>query len=75
MMSARCQTEVPKVTLSGALDRAAADYGQHKATNITVDQQSGDLARVTYGVEGIPKFDQKSQLWVREEGQWRYDAC
>ncbi|WP_371602304.1 hypothetical protein OG345_05290 [Streptomyces sp. NBC_01220] len=75
MLSARCQTEISQAALSGILDQAAVDYGQHKATGITVDQQSGDLARVTYGVEGLPKFDQKSQPWVREGGQWRYDAC
>lgn len=75
LLSARCKTKMPKATLSGVLAQAATDYGpDHPATNVQA-QVSGDLARVTYKVKGLPKFDQQAQPWALENGQWRYDAC
>ncbi|MDW8810915.1 hypothetical protein P1P68_40480 [Streptomyces scabiei] len=33
-----------------------------------------DADRVPYGV-GVPKFDQKRELWTPEAGDRRYDDC
>jgi hypothetical protein len=50
------------------------DYGSLEIKNIKVDQISGDLARVSYGV-GVPQFEREAQPWSRENGTWRWDAC
>ncbi|MFD3310078.1 hypothetical protein [Streptomyces sp. NPDC058694] len=74
MLSARCTEEITKPVMQALTDRAKDDYGQQGVKRFTVDQVSGDLARVSYGV-GLPKFDQKQQPWAREGGDWKYDAC
>lgn len=74
-LSARCAGKISKAQYEGVVTQAATEYGpDHPATNITADV-SGDLARVTYKVDGLPKFDQSGQPWAREDGTWRYDAC
>lgn len=74
-LSARCTGKISKAQYEGVVAQAAAEYGpDHPATDITADV-SGDLARVTYSVKGLPKFAQQDQPWAREGGTWHYDAC
>ncbi|WP_328902305.1 hypothetical protein OHR86_22455 [Streptomyces sp. NBC_00441] len=74
-LSARCAKEITKAVYEGVVKQAATEYGpEHPATEVTA-KVSGDLARVTYKVTGLPKFDQQAQPWAREDGAWRYDAC
>ncbi|MEW2127091.1 hypothetical protein AB0891_25565 [Streptomyces sp. NPDC007259] len=74
-LSARCAGKITAAQYEGVVKQAATEYGpDHPATNITADV-SGDLARVTYAVKGLPKFNQDGQPWAREGGTWRYDAC
>ncbi|MFD4558983.1 hypothetical protein ACFWP5_32470 [Streptomyces sp. NPDC058469] len=74
-LSKRCAGKVTAADYSTAIAQAAADYGpDHAATDVQAEV-SGALARVTYKVAGLPKFDQESQPWAREGGTWKYDAC
>jgi hypothetical protein len=74
MLSARCKERITPAAMAALTERAVGDYGQQDVKRFEVDQLSGDMARVSYGV-GLPKFDQKQQPWVRESGVWKYDAC
>ena len=75
LLSKRCQGQMDEIVFGSLLKEAAKDYGpDHPATDVKT-QVSGDLARVTYKVEGLPKFDQQAQPWTREGGAWKYDAC
>ncbi|MFI1734031.1 hypothetical protein ACH40E_33425 [Streptomyces acidicola] len=74
MLSERCTEKITKPTMKELTERAVGDYGQQDVKRFQVDQISGDMARVSYGV-GLPKFDQKQQPWTREGGDWKYDAC
>ncbi|MEO3851740.1 hypothetical protein ABGB09_29630 [Streptomyces sp. B8F3] len=76
MLSQRCQDQINADAYATQLDQAAADYGQLAVETLTVDEVAGDMARVTYTV-GLPKFDKQlvEQPWVRDGGQWQYDAC
>ncbi len=73
-LSKRCQGTITAAAYSAVADRANADYGAQTVKEVTVDQQAGNLARVSYTVS-LPKFDQQGQAWVREGGNWKYDAC
>jgi hypothetical protein len=75
MLSKRCQGKVTPEAYKAVVVQAAADYGpDHPATDITAEV-SGKLARVTYKVKGVPKFDQEAQPWTLEGDAWKYDAC
>jgi hypothetical protein len=74
MLSERCQADINQTFYTAQLEQASKDYGQLNVETVTVDQISGDLARVSYGM-GLPILDQKSQPWVNEAGAWRFDAC
>lgn len=74
MMSARCAAKVDPVIYKSVVEQTVKDLGHHKIKTLTVDQMSGDLARVTYTYD-VPKLDQKFQPWVREDGTWKYDGC
>lgn len=74
MLSKRCKAEISQAMFAAQLEQASKDYGPQTVKTITVDQVSGDLARVTYGV-GLPVLDQNGQPWAREDGEWRFDAC
>ncbi|MEV7793408.1 nuclear transport factor 2 family protein [Streptomyces sp. NPDC087512] len=75
MLSDRCKEKYPQEVYGPIIEQAAADYGDgHPATDVQADV-SGDMARVTYKVQGLPKFDQAQQPWTREGGAWKYDAC
>lgn len=74
MLSERCAKKITKPAMQALTDQAVGDYGKQDVKRFAVDQISGDLARVSYGV-GLPKFDQKQQPWAREGGAWKYDAC
>jgi hypothetical protein len=60
--------------MAALTERAVGDYGQQDVKRFKIDQLSGGMARVSYGV-GLPKFDQKQQPWAREGNAWKYDAC
>ncbi|GCB51734.1 hypothetical protein [Streptomyces sp. NL15-2K] len=74
IVSDRCTEKITKPAMQALTDRAVGDYGHQDVKRFKVDQVSGDMARVSYGV-GLPKFDQRQQPWVREGGDWKYDAC
>lgn len=74
-LSARCAGKISAAQYEGVVTQVATEYGpDHPATGITA-QVSGDLARVTYTVKGLPALSQDSQPWAREDGTWHYDAC
>ncbi|MFF1957976.1 hypothetical protein ACFVWX_13420 [Streptomyces sp. NPDC058220] len=73
-LSARCREEISDLVFKPVVEAAAKDYGKQEIKTLTVDQLSGDLARVSY-TYSVPKLDQKQQPWAREGGVWRYDAC
>ena len=75
LVSARCQKQMTEAEWTAMAKDAHQQYGAQKATNVKVDQLSGDLARVSYGAGNIPQFDRESQSWAREGGTWRWDAC
>ncbi|MFC0602000.1 nuclear transport factor 2 family protein [Streptomyces palmae] len=74
LLSERCKKELTKEQFVTMGEQAHNDYGSLTVKNIKVDQISGDMARVSYGV-GVPQFEQKAQSWTREAGTWRWDAC
>lgn len=74
-LSERCRGKVTPEAYGAVVKQAAADYGpDHPATDVQAEV-SGKLARVTYKVAGLPKFDQQAQPWTREGDAWKYDAC
>lgn len=75
LVSARCKKQMPETEWVEMAETAHQQYGAQKATNVKVDQMSGDLARVSYGAGNIPQFNRESQSWTREDGTWRWDAC
>lgn len=74
-LSTRCKIDMTKYEWAVLAKKGHHDYGSQKATNITVDQLSGNLARVSYGAGNIPAMNRKGQPWTRENGTWRWDAC
>jgi len=73
-LSKRCKAKTDEGIFAEIVKGSAKDYGPQDIKSLTVDQQSGDLARVTYTYT-VPKLNQTGQPWAREGGQWRYDAC
>ncbi|MFM9595742.1 hypothetical protein ACKI1J_24220 [Streptomyces scabiei] len=74
LLSERCKKEMTPAQFQTMADQGHNDYGSLEIKTISVDQISGDLARVSYGV-GVPQFERKAQPWAREDGTWRWDAC
>ncbi|MFF8447886.1 hypothetical protein ACF06Q_09315 [Streptomyces leeuwenhoekii] len=75
MLSERCREKINELVYGATVKQAAKDYGpDHPATDVRAEV-SGDMARVSYKVKGIPKLDQDAQPWAREGGDWKYDAC
>lgn len=74
LLSARCKAEMPEPEFKALAEQAHHEYGALTIKTISVDQLSGDMARVSYGV-GVPQFERKAQPWTREGGVWRWDAC
>lgn len=75
MLSERCRKDINELMFGATVKAAAEEYGpDHPATDVQAEV-SGDLARVSYRVEGLPKFDQSQQPWALEGGAWKYDAC
>lgn len=75
LLSKRCQGRIDRDVYAATVKQAHTDYGpDHPATGVQADV-SGGLARVSYKVQGLPKFDQTGQPWTREGGAWKYDAC
>ncbi|MGJ5895139.1 hypothetical protein ACSCBZ_24765 [Streptomyces niveiscabiei] len=73
-LSTRCKAKVSAEQYKAVVEQAAADYGPQIVTELVIDELSGKLARVSYGV-GLPKFDQTKQPWALEGTAWKYDAC
>jgi hypothetical protein len=74
LMSKRCREEAPIELYRPMVEATVEDFGKHEIETVTVDQLSGDMARVTYTYP-VPTLTQKQQPWVRESGEWRYDDC
>ncbi|WP_406298075.1 hypothetical protein OG948_21320 [Embleya sp. NBC_00888] len=74
ILSARCQKKISKTEYTSLTAQAKQTYGALTIKNLSIDQLSGDLARVTYGV-GVPALERTAQPWSREAGTWRWDAC
>ncbi|MFF5801608.1 hypothetical protein [Streptomyces albogriseolus] len=75
MLSERCRKDINELVFGASVKQAAEEYGpDHPATDVQAEV-SGDLARVSYKVQGLPKFDQQAQPWTLEGGAWKYDAC
>lgn len=74
LVSQRCKKEMSAAQFQAMSKQGHNDYGSLEIKNIKVDQISGDLARVSYGV-GVPQFEREAQPWSRENGTWRWDAC
>ncbi|MFF7048119.1 hypothetical protein ACFY94_07055 [Streptomyces griseorubiginosus] len=74
-LSKRCKAKADPAVFEATVEQAAKDYGPgHLATDVRATV-SGDMGRVSYKVQGLPKFDQQAQPWTREGGDWKYDAC
>lgn len=76
MLSSRCQAAITPEIFADTVEQGAGDYGRLEVEGFTVDELSGDTARVTYSV-GLPIIDEAltGQPWSREDGEWRFDAC
>ena len=75
MLSERCRKDINELLFGAAVKEAAEEYGpDHAATDVKAEV-SGEMGRVSYRVEGLPKFDQQAQPWTLEGGAWKYDAC
>jgi hypothetical protein len=74
LLSDRCRDQTSAEAYKAELTQAVANFGHQDIKSVTVDQISGDLARVTY-TYSVPALDQHGQPWVREGGAWHYDAC
>jgi hypothetical protein len=73
-LSARCREKLPPQAYENLLLDAASEYGRQDVRLVKVDLISGDTALVSYSYD-LPELDETRQKWVRERGQWRYDAC
>jgi predicted outer membrane protein len=73
-LSKRCATKIPRPMYEAAVKATVETLGKHEIKTLTVDQISGDLARVSYTYD-VPKLSQSGQPWAREDGAWKYDAC
>ncbi|MFE2909977.1 hypothetical protein ACFXGC_36775 [Streptomyces olivaceus] len=74
LLSTRCKDEISSTEFVGMADLAHQSYGARTIETVSIDQLSGDLARVSYTV-GVPDLDREAQPWSREDGTWRWDAC
>ncbi|MBM7088111.1 hypothetical protein JTP67_06000 [Streptomyces sp. S12] len=75
MLSERCRKEINPLLFGETVRQASKEHGpDHPATDVRAEV-SGDLARVSYKVKGLPSLDQAQQPWAREGGDWKYDAC
>jgi hypothetical protein len=75
LVSARCKAQYTHDEWTTLAKQGHHDYGSQVATDIHIDELSGNLARVTYGAGHIPAMDRTAQPWAREGGQWRWDGC
>lgn len=74
-LSERCQGEMSAEAYRAVVQQAKTEFGpDHPATDVEADVQ-GEMARVSYKVKGLPKFDQTKQPWAYESGEWKFDAC
>ncbi|GAA2946261.1 MULTISPECIES: hypothetical protein [Streptomyces] len=74
LVSKRCQADQTATEFVELSKQAHHEFGALTVKTLKVDQLSGDLARVSYGV-GVPQFEREAQPWTREGGTWKWDAC
>lgn len=73
MLSERCRDRIG-AQLPSVVAAAAQAYGNAKITSLSVDEQSGNLARVTYRYDRA-ELDQEGEPWVKQGGRWKQDDC
>lgn len=74
IVSQRCREQLGRTALDSDVRRRADLYGRLTVRSVTVDELSGDRARVSYDV-GVPAMAQTRTAWVLAGGAWRWDAC
>jgi hypothetical protein len=74
LLSSRCKARLSETQMGALTAAAKATYGQLPIETYTVDDLSGDLARVTY-TYSAPDINQTKEPWVRESGKWLEDDC
>ncbi len=74
LLSTRCHARVSLDELRGITALASRTFGQQPIAGFTVDDLSGDLARVTYTYRDA-RINQTREPWVREGGAWKQDDC
>ena len=74
LLSERCQERLTLDAFRPSVAGGRAAYGEAKMTSLSVDELSGNLARVTYRYD-VAAIDQEREPWVREGGGWRQDDC
>lgn len=74
LVSERCKKDMSAEEFAAMSKDAHHQYGALEIKNLSVDDLSGNLARVSYGV-GVPQFEREAQPWTREDGVWKWDAC
>jgi len=74
LVSDRCQQRHTRAQAEREMQYAQTTYGHLTVRSVSVDQLSGDLARISFDV-GVPALARTGSPWVREDGHWHYDAC
>jgi hypothetical protein len=74
LLSSRCKARLSETEMRSVTAQAKAIYGQLPIQSYTVNDLSGDLARVTY-TYSVAAIDQTKEPWVREGGRWLEDDC
>jgi hypothetical protein len=74
LLSSRCRDRLARAEFNGIVGGGADLYGSASMTDLTVDELSGSLARVTYTYDD-PAINQNHEPWVFEDGAWHNDDC
>ncbi|SDH24823.1 hypothetical protein SAMN05216553_118133 [Lentzea fradiae] len=75
MLSVRCKERMTRLSFIELVTLAKQTLGPQQISTFKIDQQAGDLARVTYTYAAKPEIDQRSEPWVREDAVWKQDDC
>lgn len=74
LLSKRCVTRTPLEEFSYGVSQAKILFGNRLPIRTFVATVSGDMARATYTYD-TSGINQTDQPWIRERGEWHYDAC
>lgn len=74
LLSNRCRQRLTMAQMRTLTSGAQELYGRLDIVNLTIDDMSGNLARVTYTYP-VAKLNQTQEPWVKENGKWREDDC